>query len=302
MPSRNTSHPASITFHFDGPIAENHQVTIRTLGKTLDHLQNAIDRSYLDVTYGNVMKHQRLKLFEYSAVDFYALAPRDGGFIMEMVSATGKLIADRMAAAVTAAYEKDIAHGEVEHMKLLQQAELREKLFKKNGEAIPFNDFVAKEEKNLAKAFGDRAIAKEIDQVLSLIRADRHEGSTFELSIYGTRSHPKLEFDDKRATRFHAVVSDRRLGDPIILNIELRSLDAGRANQIAHGKARNVESGVEFNFMVPTAKVFDRLARNLKRRARKVIRVIACPIYEYNAYDPNAGDVVLINFQGEVDD
>lgn len=293
------AHPASITFHFDGPIVIDHHVTIRTLGKMLDHAQNAIDRAYLDLTYGNVIKHQRLKHDEYEAVDFLALSPREGGYIIEMISATGRQIVDRLAAALTVAYEQDFAEGEEEHTRLLEQASIRERVYQTTKAAVPFEEFVAREEGNLARAYGDRSIVKEIDQVLSLIRTERHQGSTLELSTYGTRAHPRLEFDSQRAARFHAVVSERRVGEPIILNIELRSLDAGRANQVAHGKARNVETGKEFNFLVPSPRVFDRLTRYLRRRRRTVIRVIGCPIFEYNAFDHNAGDVVLIEFEGE---
>jgi hypothetical protein len=292
--------PASITVHFDGPIVtEDHQVTIRTLGKTLDHLQNAIDRAYLDLKYGNVLKHQRLKRDEYKDVDFIALSPREGGFIMEMVSAIGKPIADRISSAVQTAFERDVAAGELEHRRLLDQAEMRERVYQTTREAQPFDEFVAREEGHLARAFGDRAIVKEIDQVLSLIRLERHEGSSVELSTYGTRTHPTLTFDGPRAARFHAVVSERRVGEPILLTIELRSLDAGRNNQVAHGKARNIATGKEFNFLVPSPRVFDRLAKYLSSRRRRAVNVVGCPIYEYNAFDHNAGDMVLIDFTGE---
>jgi hypothetical protein len=271
------------------------------LGKTLDHIQNAIDRSFLDLKYGNVIKHQRLKQDEYEDVDFLALSPTDGGFVMEMISKTGKRIADRMAAAIEAAYESDVNEAGAEHRRLLEQADMRSRVYHTTHEAVPFDEFVAREEAGLARAYGDRSIVKEIDQVLSLLRVERYAGSTLNLTIYGTRTHPRLEFDAEKAAQFHTVVSERRLGEPLLMEIELRSLDAGRRNQVAHGKAVNVGTGKEFAFLVPSTRVFDRLARYLRRKRRRVVRVVACPVFEYNAYDHNAGDVVVIEFDGEVD-
>lgn len=293
--------PASITFHFDGPIVDNHRITARTLGKTLDHMQNAIDRSYLDVTHGNVLKYQRLKNYEYAATDFLVLPPRDGGFILEMVSSKGKQIADRLFAAVATAYEQDVSDGATEHQRIMEQAAIRRSMFKKTGEATPYEDFLSKAEEQLAPAFADRSIVKEIDQVLSLIRTERHSGSTFDLTVYGSKPHGVLEFDSVSAARFHKVVSERRLGDPIILNMELRSMDAGRANQLAHGKATNAATGKEFNFLVPSTVEFDRMARYLKRQKRLPLKVVACPIFEYEAFDPYCGDMVVISFLGAID-
>lgn len=38
---------ATIMFHFDGPLVEHHQISLRVLGSTLTNLQSAIDRAYL---------------------------------------------------------------------------------------------------------------------------------------------------------------------------------------------------------------------------------------------------------------
>jgi hypothetical protein len=291
----------SITIHFDGPITVDHSISIRTLGKTLDHLQNAIDRSYLDIKYGNVFKHQRLKKVEYADVDFLARPPRDGGFILDMVSETGREIIDRLNSAIEGAYDADVEDAEDEHSRLIDQAFMRQRVYRTNGRATRFDRYVAREEGNLARAYGDRSIAKEIDQVLSQLRADRYEGSTLELSMYGSRAHPVYEFDADKAVTFHRVVSDRRLGDPILVRVELRSLDAGRGGQASTGKCRNTDTGREFNIMIPEAALFDQLARHLTRRRRRILEVVACPIFEYNSYDPNAGDMVLIDFVGLAD-
>lgn len=294
--------PASITIHFDGAIVNDHRVSVRTLGKTLDHIQNAIDRAYLDVKYGNVMKYQKLRKGEYEDVDFLALNPRDGGYILEMISVTGRGISDRIASAIAAAYEKDVVAGEGEHRRLMDQATIQQQVYRATGEAQLFPEFVANREGDLARAFGDRSIVKEIDQILSLVRMERYEGSTFDISLYGTKSHPTYEFDSARAARFHEVVSERRVGAPILIKIELRSLDSGRAGQLSRGKAKNIETGKEFNFLVTTSQIFDRLARHLKRSKRNSLSVVACPVYEYDAFDTNAGDVILIAFEGVINE
>lgn len=252
---------ATIRFHYDGPIADNHNLTVRTLSITLKHLQSAIDRAYLDVTYGNVMKYQRLQKEDYPKVDFLALAPSEGGFIMDLVSDTGRLIADRLAGAVLRAYEQRIVNANEEHRRLLDQAHTRAQVYAANPEVPTFQEFIQSEEGKLIRAYGERSIVKEIDQVLSTIRHERYEGSTLDLAISGSRAHPVVTFDSPRAAEFHKVVSARRLGDPLSMRMVLRSLDAAKPGQVARGKATNLDTGREFNFEIPSATVFNKLPR-----------------------------------------
>jgi hypothetical protein len=288
---------ASISFHFEGTIAENHQVTARVLGKTLDHLQNAIDRTYLELKYGNVIKYQRLREDEYQEADFIVGTPREGGFILDLLSDCGKSIADRFANVIIQAYDKDLQSALDEKTKITQQADLRRKVYLKTKEAQNYEDFIADNEDIFATNFAERSIAKEVDQVLSLIRTDRYSDSIFEITAYGHDTHPVLKWDKPKAQKFHQVVSERGLGDPVIVPIEIRSLDKGGQNQNPKGKGKNQITQKEFHFTVVNSTTFNKLTPFLsKKKLGTIIYVIACPIYEYNSFDHNSGDMFIIDF------
>lgn len=292
--------PPSVWFHFDGSIAENHRISLRTLGKTASHLQSAIDRAYLDVKYDSVFKYQKLKTTEYEAVEFITLDAQEGGYILEAIAKksndTAKAIIKRFNSALVSAHDKDLTAGETESNSLADQANLRSRVFDRNGEAITYDDFVSQELNQLSRSYGERSINKEVDQILSLIRVDRFQDSIFEIQLFGESSGPKLSFDNAKAKLFHKVISERRVGKPLIFELELRSLDAGKTGQVAHGKAKNLATNIECNMLIPNPRVFGKLVSHLRRSKRKRLLVVACPIFEYDSWDPVGGDVVVIEF------
>lgn len=296
----------TIWFRFDGPITQNNRVSLRTLGKTIGHLQSAIDRAYLDVKYEDVFKYQKLKDAEYEDVEFIAMAPEEGSYIQEAIAkitnATTKGIIQRVNSALSNAYEKSGEASSPESISIRDQAIQRQQAFNKTKQAQTYENFVKQEIEQLSQAFGERSINKEIDQILSLIRIDKNRGSVFEISLYGTQQGPKFTFDNERASKFHRIVSERRIGKPLILDIELRSLDAGKSGAPAQGKAKNLTSGKECGMHIPDPKVLGKLAQHLRRVKRKRLQVVACPVYEYDAWDPKAGDIVVIAFLGVLDD
>lgn len=304
---RATSPPTpSVRFRFDGPITRYNRVSLRTLGKTIEHLQSAIDRAYLDVKYGDVFKYQKLKEAEYEDVEFIAMAPEEGSYIQEAIAkisnVTTKGIIERMNGALTSAYEKTHSPQDIASISIRDQATQRQQVFGVTRQAQTYDDFVNQEISQLSHAFGERSINKEIDQILSLIRNEKNNGSVFEISLYGAKQGPKFTFDQERARRFHRVVSERRIGEPLVFEIELRSLDAGKSGAPAQGKAKNFSTGKECAMQIPDPKVFGKLAQHLRRVKRKRLQVVACPVYEYNAWDPKAGDIVVIAFLGVLDE
>lgn len=286
-----------ITIHYDGPIAVDHRLSLRTLGVTLSHMQSAIDRAYLELRYGRVVKHARLKHADYAVVDFTVGQPRDGGFIVDLINNTTSGIADRMHAAISKAYEKATRDAITVSDSINNQAERRSAAFKAGTQkALSHAEFASKQEtKREVAKFGDRAITKELDQVLAQLRVDRYEGSTLELIIAGQAAYAPLVFDKEKAERFHRVVSARSLGTPVKLDVQIRALDAGRGNSNPSGKATNMESKRDFTMHFANDDDFNLVARQFRGGARRpVISIIACPILEYNVFDPEAGDMFFI--------
>jgi hypothetical protein len=171
---------SEIQLHFDGDFALNHQVSIRTLGKTLSSL-------HLDIEYGGVQKHSKVKGSEYRNTDFWVESPREGGYILKFNSplTKSKEIINRISRAILPAYDLALEQGELETSRIVKQVlirktQVREKL------VIPEEFDISKEimsEQQTLHSYGDRSINKEIDQMVSIIRSKHSGNSTLELQL-----------------------------------------------------------------------------------------------------------------------
>ncbi|MFZ6647964.1 hypothetical protein ACO0LO_19725 [Undibacterium sp. TJN25] len=284
-----------ISIHFDGPIAAKHAVQLRTFSKTLGHVQTAIDRAYLDIKYGNVWKNARLKDEDYTHTDFLLQQTREGGFIADLLGDkdSGDVVT-RIYNAVLPAYEQAQAVVVPDQPKLVDLAEQRSRHYKSGAqEPIPYAELIDNPDPGQTRAYGDRSIVKEFDQIASAIRARDGDGSVVEVDLYAGKAFPKFVFNSDISAKFHNVVSIRALGDPVQLSITLRGLDSGNGGT-SKAKAMNLLSKKEFNLHIHTDRGFGSLRKYLKKRNPPPFTIVACPVLEYGAFDPLAGDMYFI--------
>jgi hypothetical protein len=285
-----------ILFHYDGPIAENHQITVRTLGNTLSHLQSAIDRAYIDLTYGAVAKHARLKSQDYALTDFKVGQPADGGYILDLINAGPLKIVDRVNAALSRAFNEAANEALPFAESLVQQAAHRTEAVER-GAQVPVDlaqRVPAADQNGQRVRYADRAINRELDQVLAQIRIDRYGGSTLDLQLTGDRAHPIYSFNRDRAERFHQVVAARTLGAPVRLTVKLRALDGGTQASHPVGKAIHVDTGKAFVLHFKSAEDFNSVVPFMRANNRPPVSIVACPVLEYGVFDPDAGDMFFI--------
>ncbi|WP_155629866.1 hypothetical protein [Burkholderia stagnalis] len=292
---------SKISIHFDGPIAKDHAIQLRTFTKTLGHIQSSIDRAYLDIkTEDGIAKNARLRNEDYGPTDFLMSQTREGGFIADLLGTddgSGEIV-KRIDDAVTPAYEK--AHEQtrtpdpIERENLIDQVQKRVDNYKAGAqEPIPYDEFFVSPGVREIRAYGDRSIVKEFDQIASAIRARDGDGSSVEISLSAGRALSTYVFDHRVSATFHEVVSVRTLGDPVEIPITLRSLDSGNGGT-SKAKAHNLISNKEFNLHIHTDRGFSSLRRFLRKRNPIKFSIIACPIYEYGAFDRSAGDMYFI--------
>lgn len=281
-----------LSLHFEGDIVLDHKVSARTLGKSITHLQNAIDRAYIDIKYGALWKHARMKGEDYIAADFIALYPAEGGFIQQILSDSGKKIVDRISKALEPAVEKVLADGEGVATNLHQQVQNRKGQIS-HGIIEPehFLPASGNADNKITRAYADRAINRELDQILSIIRSPRAGESFLEIEIYGEKDI-KYPFDKNKSARFHDVISRREIGEPMICVAKVRQLDRGRLT----GKIINLDNDktATINFANDTdfLKVHPFLGNNQE------MTFLGAPVIEYGAFDPNSGDIYFIDFWG----
>ncbi|MCC2974702.1 hypothetical protein [Massilia sp. IC2-476] len=237
---------------------------------------------------------------DYEPTDFLVLQTREGGFISDLVGdAQSNKIIERINDAVAPAYEEAQAPSTDDKVNLVEEAERRRKHYKAGAqEPISYEKMVETPDARLTRAYGDRSIAKEFDQIASAIRARQNDGSLVEIDFHPGRALPTFVFDYHTSVSFHKIVSTRTLGDPVEIPITLRALDSG-GGIISKAKAHNLISGKEFNLFIHTERGFSSLRKYLSKRAPKPFKIVACPVLEYGAYDLDAGDMYFIAISKE---
>lgn len=289
---------ATIMFHFDGPLVEHHQISLRVLGSTLTSLQSAIDRAYLDITYEGVWKYARLKKTDYPHVDFIVGQPRDGGYILDIFKEAGQQIVRRIYEAVDAVTEADYQEGIDDLQRLSAQVQTRQDQLKTGvWQGRSLADYQSNPGQNIDRKYGDRSIGKEIDQLLIPIRRPQPEGespNTLELEFKFDGARPyTFKFDQSSAHAFHSKISRRELGEPLLYTGTLQAIDRG--NQFSKPKAKFTLSGSNriITVHMSTEEEYQTLAPHMQ--GRHEIAFYACPILEFNSFDSNSGDIFFIS-------
>lgn len=281
------------SIHFDGPIVTDHKVSIRVMARTYEHMQRSIDRAYLDTKYGSVWKHARLKQDDYAQTEFVAEYPREGGIILDGIKEGAAAIIDRINSAVSAPFERALQGGIQEHESLLDQLPKRRQLaHAKKNQLATYQEMLDQPDAKIVRAYSDRSIVKEIDQIASLIRSEDQGGSYVDLKLYGSLAHPVYTFDAAQAKRFHETVSRRELGEPVLIRGKIRLLDQGNRYSKMKAKILNLDSGREVILHLGSQEDFIKL--HPYHTAEQVL-LFAAPLIEFGAYDPNGGDMYFVD-------
>jgi len=285
---------AEIKIHYDGDIALEHSVSMRTLAKTISHMQAAIGRAHLDIKYDKgVYKHAHLTGDDYIETDFFVQAPQEGGYIFSCIrdSINANKILDRIAIALNPLVEKAIAGCDENSRSIKQSVQNRKnQVYSGIIEAQKFEYKLGEPDELIKRKYGDRSIAKEIDGIIGVLRPDHAGDSSCELTFKSDKRYD-FKFNRRTSQNFHKIVSERKLGDPLIYEAELLSLDR---NQGWKGKFRNLYNNKVAYLHLSSEEDFRKVHPFLPEKAGKMV-FIGSPLIEYDAYDPNAGDVYFLD-------
>lgn len=285
---------ASIQIHFDGQIAKNHQVSLKVLGKTLTHLQNAINRSFLDInSNGRLQKHKKISKKNSLDVEFLVESPREGGYILDFFSKTsayGDKIIERLRKAIEVAFQESFKKSQENSLSIKEEIDKQIKSYEESNSIELWNkdEFVESMSATSKKTYADRAIVRELDQILSLIRSSSSTDSIFELSLVGT-STKKFSFDKERSDKFHNIISEKRIGQPLLFKVSISSLD--RPNLV--GKVVNSKTKKTYNLRFIDEHSFKKVISFFEEDKEMIY--IGVPLIEYESFDPIAGDIYFIN-------
>lgn len=285
---------ATFSIHFDGPITVEHQVSIRVLSKTYEHMQRAIDRAYLINLHGEVWKHARLTAEQYQDTEFIAAYPREGGIILDAYRILGgDILMDKIANAIRPIFDNASNNGVNAHASLASQIIERKNYVQRVGNNAPeFEEVFNNPPPDWAPGYSNRAIVKEIDQLVNQITPERLDGSTAEITLNGVDAHLPFVFTQETARRFHGIASKRELGAPFIVNARIRSLDMGNRYAKPSAKILNIDTNKEVSLKLRSLDDFYQLQPHHRGES---IRIFACPIIEALGFDVYGGDLQYLS-------
>lgn len=278
---------SQLHLHFDGDITRNHTVSLRTLGNSLFHLQAAVNRAHLDIKYGEVWKGARLSQEDYVLTELWSLPPRDGGYIIEFIENSPRIkqTLTRIVNAITPAVEKAKMAALQNSGTLVEQSERRAEQVRVGAlDPKTFDKFLPTAANN---PYGDRAINKEIDQLVGILRNQNSGNSTLQLKI-ATDQTNTFTFNRASSENFHALVSKRLLGDPLIFSVQVTELDS--KNKTA--KVMNITTERMIKLQYGDEAAFSLIKPFLG--TGEIMNFVGGPVYEGGAYDAKGGDVFYI--------
>ncbi len=283
---------ATFSVHFDGPITIEHKVSIRVLAKTYEHMQRAIDRAYLINTYGEVWKHARLKADQYPETEFIAAYPREGGIFLDAARDGAERIIDRIAVAIRPVFEGAANRAIDQFEGIDAQFNNRQLYTQQIGHDIATYDQVAENPPpQWAPAYSNRAIVKEIDQLVGLVVPERVDGSIVDITLNGALPHLPFRFTPETAKRFHLIAAHRELGPAMAIPARIRALDRGNKFARPSAKIENLSSGREVNLQLHSRGDADEL--HPYHDGREVWLIVA-PVIEAMGFDLRGGDLMFL--------
>jgi len=285
-----------LEIHFHGDITKNHQVSLRTLGKTLKHAQSAIDRAYINDKRGGLIKNATMRAQDYGDAEFLVQPPEPGGYIIKFFAQTlsGRRCLDKISHVVNRIYMGSQGESASHNDSIKKQAELRLATLQAGAiEPAYYADVKDCPDPLVRREYAERSIAKEIDQLLSLLRSKSSGESQIELTLMTDNSY-NFMFDSFKSDRFHVEVSRKSVGQPIIYEGKIIELNA----KLLKGQFENRDSEKNCNLIFPTKEAFESAKDYLEANMDLPIKFIGSPVVEYESYDIEAGDIVFLKELG----
>jgi len=280
---------SEILIHFEGGIVTNHHMAARDLGRALIHMQNAVDRAHLERKYGRLWKYAKMRQEDYAVASLIALYPEEGGLKQRFSLPGGEILIERVYQALQYAIDRSHRFANQQIVTLADQASnQKNNLHHNNIEVLTYDQMVNSDIAH--RRYGDRAINRELNQIVTMIRR-RNVHVPLATFQFLDDSQKTVAFDRRSALAFNRAVSTRQLANPVRYVGRVRSLD----RDTSKGKVKNLENEKDFVVSFTTDEDFNRMARYLE--TEEVVTFVGSPITEFGAFDPAAGDVMVLRVE-----
>lgn len=282
-----------IDYHFIGPLFEDHTVDLDILITTLNNLNRALSRSYLDVVRPHgVIKNAQMTKLEKENFIFTAELPLGQSWFQSVRAGTlnSERAVTRFLETILPPYERAKERGLEKSSNLAKEAlDIQDNIKNESITPIPFEAFSNGNETN---HFGEKSIAKYQSRMVSPMI---HLGTdnNLELTIHTENVDHRLNFDSNTSKNFHSIISERSIGAPVVFRGNIKFIHSDKHsgdfyNTITHRMSRlKVISESDFLEIHPYT-------------VGQEIEFIGSPVIEYGTIDKIAGDIYFIKFLREL--
>lgn len=286
---------AQLIITLDGYLSEGNRVSIRTLSHTLPYLQRAIDKLVIYERRGVVGKNATLHQAEYQLADLYLENIEKGSIILPLVGNLLTGVANRFDSFLNAPYK------EAENSLLEKTAGFDDKVeitrtLISNGKLEPIShDELLETQKIAARDYAQSAFLNDINNMIAPLRSSLCKEDLMTISNVSGKEARTYVFNNENSKAFAKVVKEQRLSHPVKYIGRLEGLiNRGGTTFPFVGKFFCKTTKKERKLLVASEQ--DALELNKHNLGSTEIRIVACPLATYGAFDPLAGDLVFIGF------
>jgi len=281
----------------NGTIAPDNRVSIRTISHTLPHLQRAIDKLVLFEKFGEIKKHSALPNMHYVSADLYLDNFEEGSLKIPLLGELMSGVGTRLNQFLSEPYQKAMQDVQTSTRPILEQLEIvKNNINQENVIKVTQKDLIA-QGKKLDRYYAQTAFLKDINTMLSPLRAKSAENDTITLTNNTTQKTADYEFNSINSKSFGKIVRERRLSDPVIYTGKLEGLKNVASSMFpCVGNFISDETNKEMKLLISTVEGAQFL--NKYNISNQSISIWACPLAIYESFDQLCGDIVFVSFIG----
>lgn len=282
-----------ITLTFDGTLAPNHTVSLRTLAYTLPHIQRSIDKIVYFERKGEVRKFSSLPKELYGLADIYMSELEEGSLRIPFLSDLVAKVPELLNSFLAEPYEKS-SREVISHSKILQSdlEACKGLVFHDNVEKLTQEDLIAVEG-GRKLAYARTAVLRDLNQALGLVRTT--PGALLKLGVDSPKGYGEYIFDEMRASRFSKVVATKRLDKPAVYIGQITGLEQQGTTSTFKYAAKFWSRVTNQENKLMIHELEDALKLHAHNLSNKDVAIWAAPISVHETFDPVRGDLVFID-------
>ena len=284
-----------LVLRINGTLAPDNKVSVRTVSHTLPHLQRAIDKIVIYEKFGDLKKRSALPSDLYESADLFLDAFEQGSVKIPLIGNLLHGVGERLNQFLREPYERAARDLEYEYGSLSGHLEkIRGNIKRDNFENVTQEDLIAGGDR-LERTYAQAAVLKDLNAMLSPLRAKSSAGDTIELINNTPGNTANYLFSHNTAKSFGKIVTQKRLADPVKYVGILEGLKrTGGTTFPCVGTFISSITGEEMNLLFTDNA--DAIVLNSFNLSKVQFSMWACPLAVYESFDQVRGDVVFASF------